>query len=308
MQPGAATKRWPLAGAALLAACAGGEARAPSRMSDDQLARLAAVERAYRSASPEYPAMREALRADPVAVAWLVRMFVRDVIAVREGRPLGGDEELLRAAARVPDPVEDRAVAELRQLGAQAVPTLVGDLLRHEQPHPRELGVELLAEVGQPAVPALQQMARDGAPRHRRAAARALGRIGTDDAIVATLAALAGDPDFAVRADALRSLRGGERAQRLLIERLRADDDPFVRRVAAQTLGGFRSTAAAMALIDHLERCLRERDGAGELAAQAGLQRLAGTRGPRSAAAWREFASRLGDLPPAPAAPAGRGS
>lgn len=264
-------------------------------------ARCRVVEQAYRAGAADYARQRDELVSDPVAATWLTRMFVRDLFQVREGRPLGDDVELLRSAARITDPVEAGAIAEIRALGVRAVPTLVGDLLLHEQPQPRELGIELLAAIGAPAIPAVQQVARTGESRHRRAAARTLGRIGVDEAVFATLRELAGNDDYTVRADALRSLRtGGASAVELLVQRLREDPDPFVRRVACQTLGEWRSTPTALALVDYLERCKQEQDWPGERAAQASLQHLAGSRGPRTPAAWRAAAAEFGPLPPSP--------
>ena len=252
-------------------------------MSEAQVARLRAVEAAYRSGDPQYPALRDAAATDPVLANWLVRMFIRDVFAVREGRPLGKDEDLLRAAARIQDPVEARALAEIQSLGLTAVPVVVGDLLRHEQPQPRELGIELIGRIGAVAVPALQDLARDGEPRHRRAAARALGAVGQGAAGLEVLRELAGDQEYTVRADAVRSLRqGGVDARSLLIDRLRSDPDPFVRRVAAQSLAGFPGAASAQALIDHLERCKHEGDFAGQ----------------RTPDAWRAYAQGLTDSEP----------
>lgn len=294
MHPIAAMKRASGVALALAAvACSSAPARfEPGTPTAEQAARLKAAEAAYRAGAADYPAQRDAIAKDPVAVAWLVRMFVRDVFTAREGRPLGEDDELLRAAAGIEDPVASRAIAELRTLGAAAVPVLVGDLLQHEQPQPRELGIELLGEIGEPARPALMALLRDAPEKQRRAAARALGGIGVDAEVFAALTAMARAPEFTVRADALRSLRGaGAPAQAFLIERLRADDDPYVRRVAAETLVAFPTTATANALVDHLERCERDDDRASARAAQRALCTMAGVRAARPAAAWREWAA-----------------
>jgi HEAT repeats len=307
MQPGAATHHLrlpPLLQALLLALAAAGCSSGPARfepgaLSAAQVQQCRAIELAYRQQAADYPQRRDAALADPVATAWVVRMFVRDLFAAREGQVLGEDTPLLRAAARVQDPVETRALAELRGLGAAAVPTLVGDLLLHEQPQPRELGIELLVMIGAPAVPALQEVARTGAPRPRRSAARALGGIGLDERAVATLRELVRDPDFTVRADAVRSLRsGGEPVRLLLIERLRADEDAFVRRVAAQSLGAFPGADSMLALVEYLEYCKGVPDAKGEQIAQQSLQQLAGSRGPRTPDAWRAAAAQLRSAPP----------
>ncbi len=340
MHPGAATnvRRTHVSIALLLGACASSSGE-PARLSAEQLVRCRTAEAAYRADAADWPAQRDALAADPVAAAWLVRMFVIDVIAGREAHGVeegaqavvaeprqpadkkaaaalqelrAADEQaagsrLLRSVAEhaappggSPTTIEQRAIAGIVALGSAAVPVLVHDLLEHEQPQPRELGSELLATIGAPARPALQRVARNGQARQQRAAARALGRIGVDAETLATLRTLAGDGDYTVRADALRSLRsGGEPARALLIQKLNADPDPFVRRVAAQTLEAFPSAPVANALIDYLERCKRERDWPGEQAAQASLQRLAGTRGPRTPDAWRAFAASIDAAPEA---------
>lgn len=295
MPPGAVTKLHCGRGAALavlLAACAGAPATyEPGDLSPAQRELCKKVERAYRGQDPEYGRIRDGAVADPVVAAWLARMFVVDLIHQREGRPLGADEDLLRAAARIDNPAEVRAIAEIVALGGRAVPVLVGDLLQHAQPQPRELGVELLARIGGAAVPALREVLANGQPKARRAAARAIGAIGVDAVSLALLRRMALDGDYALRADALRALRsGGPPACDLLLDRLRNDDDAFVRRVAAQALAQFRSRAVAEALIDHLERCKHDGDVQGELGAQQSLQALAGTRGMRTVDAWRMFA------------------
>lgn len=294
---------------AIATACASsGSSYEPGELSPELAAQCRELETAYRAGDPAYPARRDALAADATAAAWLTRMFVRDLILIREGRPLGEDTELLASAAKLGHRVENGALGEIKSLGARAVPTLVGDLLRHDQPQPRELGIELLALVGAPAIPAVQEVARTGDDKARRAAARTLGRIGVDDAVFKTLSELAVDSDYTVRADALRGLRtGGEPSVQLLLERMRDDQDPFVRRVAARTLGEWRSTRTATVLIDYLEKCKRDRDWLGEQAAQISLQRMAGTRGPRTPEAWRALAAGFGPLQPSLSADPGTG-
>jgi HEAT repeat protein len=281
--------------AVALAACAGGpEPYQPGVLDAAQVEKCKQLERAYRTDAPEYPALLEDVRSDPVATSWIVRMYVRDLMVVREGRPLDDDTDLLRAAAGRDDPTELRALAGIETIGGDAVPTLVGDLLLHDQPLPRELGIELLARVGEPSIPALQQIAREGEPRQKRAAARALGAIGARGRVLETLRELAGSSDYTVRADAMRSLHsGGDEARALLLDRLEHDDDTFVRRKAAETLARYPDATSARALIAYLERSKQANDWPGELQAQGSLQQIAGTRSPRTPAAWRAFASEL---------------
>lgn len=283
-----------LAAAWLLAACAATEsAWSPGELDAQRQQKCKLVEQAYREELPDYVALRDELAKDPVAISWFVRMLIRDLFTVREGRPLGRDEDLLRAAAKIENIVEIRALAEIQAIGGAAVPTIVGDLLRHSQPQPRELGIELIGLVGAPALPALGELARDGEARHRRAAARALPAVGATPEVFALLRELAGDVEFTVRADALRGLRsgGGPEVPALLCARLRDDDDPFVRRQAARSLVGHPSQAAAQALVDYLARCKSERDAQGEQTAQEALMALAGAKGPRTEAAWRKWAA-----------------
>ncbi len=289
---------WAVPLALLLAACAGTSPPPfrPAALTAEQAQLCRAAEQAYRGRTPEYEALRQRAAADPTTAVWLTRMFIRDVLTVREGRPIGDDQGLLLAAARKDVLVETRATAEIEALGPVAVPTLVGDLLCHGQAQTRELGVELLARIGPVAVPAVQQLAASSDPRQRRSAALALGAIGAGGVVLPTLQRLAADTEFTVRADALHNLHdGGAPARALLLDRLHGDDDPFVRRAAAESLQHFPGRTSAVALIDYLERCKRDREYRGEQVAQASLQAIAGTRGPRTPAAWRTFADTLTD-------------
>ncbi|MBL8756227.1 MAG: hypothetical protein JNK15_23230, partial [Planctomycetes bacterium] len=148
MHPGAATNLCRRAVLPLLAVAAGCASTAPvyepGKLTPQQVAQCRAVETAYRSGAADYPKLRDEAKRDPSVACWLVRMFVRDIITVREAARPEADDDFLRAVAKVGDPFEVRALAEVRELGALAVPTLVGDLLQHPQTHPRELGVELL--------------------------------------------------------------------------------------------------------------------------------------------------------------------
>ena len=307
MHPGPATRHRHAAALALavsFVACAASRVRyQPGALSADQLELVRKTEASYRKDAPDYPVLRARVMEDPVATAWLVRMFVRDLIKVRE-RPLAptGGEEIVVRAVEGADPVGVRATSEIRHLGAKAVPLLIGDLLLHEGTVTRELGIDLLAVVGPPAVPDLLDVAARGDVRQRRAAARALGRVGASEQALPVLVGMAEDGDFTVRADALRGLAGcGEPAVGHLVARLAGDPDPFVQRVAAEQLGRFPVRASGNALVAYLERCLRARDDSGERAAQAALQVLAGKRGLRTPEAWQRFAATLPERLPAAA-------
>lgn len=296
MQPGAATKLSTTVlgvSLALFASCAGAPPPAPAaKLSPEQLERCRQLEVAYRAGAPEYPALRDELAKDPVAASWVVRMFVRDVIAAREGRDMDDDREFLAAAAKLEPLLAVRAIAELRTLDAVAVPTLVDDLLRGPQSHQRELGIELLGYLGTSARAPLLKLVREGEVNERRSAARALGRLGVDDEVFAILCELADSRDYRLRADALRGLEGGdERARRFLCERMQGDDDAFVRRMAAQTLGAFPKTETVLAICDYLDRCEREGDKEGRRIGQRALLRLSGTSRVRTSKMWRDWAT-----------------
>ncbi len=267
------------------------------KSSPEVRAKLAAAERAYRQEAPEYAQLRDELASDPVAAGWLTRLFVRDVFLSREGRQLSKDE-VLRVIANIEDRVERRAIQEIVVLGEAAVPVLVGDLLLHRQPQTREIGIELLGYVGLPALPRVHEVSRSEAPVHRRAAARVLAAFPDNAEALARLRALAADAEFTVRADAVRGLRnaGGDAAD-LLAEMLQNDEDPFVRRVAAQALLGHPGRETALLLVDYLAACKDSLDTRGYEAAQEALQELAGSRGPRTVAAWRRWADRQPQTP-----------
>jgi HEAT repeat protein len=272
----------------------------PGQLQPAQLAELQAAEAAYRAEAKDeaaqrqnranYVARRDALAQDPVAAAWLTRMFIRDLFAAREGRPLEQEQGLFRAAAKIKDPVEAGALEEIRALSGAAVPTLIGDLLRNEQPQPRELGIELLGAIGAPAAPAVQQELRADDPRLRRAAARALGAIGLDASSRQALGAMAvDDADFTVRADAVRALAaGGRDTESLRRERLERDPDAFVRRSAAKSLANASEAASLASLVTFLERCERDDDRAGQRMAHESLAEALQVRGPRTPDGWRQ--------------------
>ncbi len=340
MSPAVATRqsRTALSLVVLFAACASPPPPPPydpGRPDRDVAKQLAEVERLYRAEAKDYPAARTALVGDPavgggnpVAAAWLTRLFIRDVITGREGlqgQGLGSEDiEFARAAAGQRDRVADRATAEIVALGAQAVPTLVGDLLRSSQSQLREVGVELLQQVGAPAVPALLEVARGGELPARRGAVRVLGAHYEQPAVGTLLRELLDASDFTLRADVARGLAGaGAAAQPLLLERVARDRDPFVRRTAleaaAQTpdaavravlldrlahdedaavqlaaarhLGRFPDRSVAGPLVDYLDRCDRVTDGKGWMTAQLSLQQLARQRGRRTVEEWRKWAS-----------------
>ncbi|HEB54538.1 MAG TPA: hypothetical protein ENI87_14900, partial [bacterium] len=184
-------------------------------------------------------------------------------------------------------------IAQIAAMGEPAVEVVVNDLLRHPQGFVRAIGLEAIAGIGGLAVPAVIALSRSDEVRDRRVAARALGAIGAAGTALDRLRELARSPDWQVRSEVAQALRSGGDAARDLLLAMLADDDAFVRRKAAESLAVYRDRAAADALIAFLERCKRESDWDGELAAQKALQQMSGSRSPRTAAAWRRFAAGL---------------
>jgi len=276
-----------------LAACSSTRApRGPTVLDQAQVGVVKRVERAYREQDPEYPRIRDAALADPAVAEWLVRVFVIDVSSVRERQGVR-DDDFIHPSGRPDDEVPPtRAVAEIATIGEKAVPVLVDELLLHEQPQPRAVGIELLTKIGAPAVPELKRVLADGKPQHRRAAARALGAIGLDAEAFVMLRDLAASGDWTIRADAMLGLAGGDdAAHQLLLHHVANDPDAHVRRMAARSLAKFPQASTAHALVDYLDRCTSERRRDGVEEAQYALQAISDTRRARTVQDWRAFAN-----------------
>jgi hypothetical protein len=289
----------------VLAGCTSGEVRQPApRPTDAQQQQLVAVERAYRTADPGFAAQRDELASDPTTALWLTRLFIRDLVVARDARDPGRDEQVLRAAARIKDPTEVRALEQIDALGARALPCIVEDLLKNRQGPARELGIELCGRLGEAALPSLEPLLQDSEVRTRRAAVRGIGAVPPSAQTLQLLRRSSGDSDYTVRADAVRGLAVGGAGEAMLLRKVLAEDsDPFVRRVAAQSLGRHRDQATAMALVSYLERCQREHEPEGAQAAQAALQELSGSKGTRTLERWRQWAATwTGAAPPEPPA------
>ncbi len=263
------------------------------RLDEATFQKLVEANKLFQQQDPRYPALRDELLEDPVSAGWLTRNFVHYVFYEREILGLHDDADLLRAAARIDDPFERFAIEEIRVIGGQAVPVLVQDLLLHKQAQVRQVGIELLTVVGEPALPRLLEVAGSSEPRHRRTAALALSGFVEHPPAVEALTRLVHDRDFAVRADAVRALRNaGPNVTPLLHDVLQNDDDHFVRRVAVESLAGHPSGKTARLLAAYLAKCKAGDDSRGYQAAQETLQELAGARGPRTVEAWQRWAER----------------
>lgn len=299
----------PLAGllAALgLAACSGApETYTPGKMTKEQFAKCRAVAQAYVDRKPEYAAMRDELREDPVASRWFVRYLEQEIISVREGQAVLLSEEKVRldqirkmrkepAQFELPGQRRDRrAIGQIVAMGEPAVEVVMKDLVTSRQEFLRMIGIEVLVGIGDTAVPAVLELAQNGEPREQRIAARALGSIGASGPALDALRQLTTSSEWRVRSDAVQALGTGGGAARGLLIRMLGDEDPFVRRKAAETLGDYPDAVAAEALVDFLELSKERNEWPGELAAQKALQQIAGSKGPRTAQAWRRYVEQL---------------
>ncbi|MFT4840189.1 MAG: hypothetical protein ACI8UD_002997 [Planctomycetota bacterium] len=280
----------------------------PGQLDDDQRYAVKRVVKAFVLSYEDYPALRDELLKDPVATKWFIRDLESRIVNVRMGQAeMLGEEKVridrVREATRQRNtPVEwnlpgqradSRAIAQIIEIGEPAVDVVINDLALSPQEFLRSIGIELLTGIGDPAVPALLKLASTGEQQQQRVAARALGEIGAVGPSFDALKELARSPVWRIRSDAAKGLaKGGPAARDLLIEMLR-DEDAFVRRKAGEALAQYKDRIAATALVDFLESCKTSKDWTGELAAQKALQAIAGTRGPRAAAAWRRFADEM---------------
>ncbi|MCK5941862.1 MAG: HEAT repeat domain-containing protein, partial [Planctomycetes bacterium] len=281
-----------------LAACASQpDVYTPGKLDQDQLQRCRAVAQAYVDEAPEYVALRDELREDPVAIRWFVRYLEQQAVAAREGRAELLSEQKVRldqiramraepAQFELPGQRRDRrAIGQIVAIGEPAVEVVIRDLLVSRQEFLRTIGIEVLTGIGDAAVPALLELARNGDDREQRVAARALGAVGARGPALAALRELTRSPVWRVRSDAVQALDGGGDEARDLLVGMLADEDPFVRKKAAETLANYPDAVAAAALVAFLELSKQRNDWPGEVAAQHALQQIAGADGPRTAQA-----------------------
>ncbi len=308
MAPSLAQKPRALAAAAAvaLAACAGAPSGyTPGEMTKEQMAQCRAVAQAHFDRADGYAALRDELRRDPLASKWFVRYLVHSIVTMREGQSMLLSEQKVRvdqiremrdepAQFDLPGQRDDlRAIGEIVAMGEPAVEVVIEDLLKDRQEFLRTIGVEVLTAFGDRAVPQLLQLARAGDGRQKGYAARALGAIGARGPALEALQELARAPEWRVRSDAVQAMASGGVAARDQLIAALEDGDPFVRRKAAESLGSYPDAVAAAALVGFLEQSKQRNEWPGEVAAQKALQRIAGTSGLRTAAAWRRFADEL---------------
>lgn len=297
---------WVLLTAFLLPGCSSTPVNyAPGELSPEQRAKCREVAQAYVDGDDKYLEMRDELMEDPVALMWFVRYLEHEIVQQREGHIEIIGEETVPAEDVRPDPKaptpwnlpgqrpDRRAMRQIVAIGEPAVGVVVQDLALSKQEFLRSIGIEILAGIGDPAVPALLDMASTGAAAQQRVAARALGKIGARGEALEALRKLARSPEWRTRSAAAEGLKNGDAGARDLLIEMLSDKDDFVRRKAGESLGHYRDRNAANALCDFLEACKKADDMTGELAAQKALRIMAKTKLPRSVALWRRYASSL---------------
>ena len=296
----------PMLAALALAACESApNSYTPGVLSPEQRARCRAVAQAYYDHDDGYPALRDDLRADQLASKWFVRYLIHSIVEMRDGQSVLLSEDKvrldkirqMRAAPSqfdLPGQRDDlRAIGEIVAMGDPAIEVVVEDLLKDRQEFLRTIAAEVLAAFGDRAVPEVLALATSGSERERSYAARALGAIGARGAALEALRRLSTAASWRTRSAAAQALAvGGDGARDLLVVML-GDEDPFVRRKAAETLANYPDATAAAALVAFLAESKDREEWPCELAAQQALQEIAGTVGPRTVAAWGQFVEEL---------------
>ncbi|GEM_PF-2197464 len=184
------------------------------------------------------------LRALREERAWSVKAAAAAALARRGAAEAAYD--IAEALRQAPDELTRRAFRDaLIALGAPAVPVLE-DLLRDPEDGVRRAAALALGRIGSPeALPALLgalDPRYEGASRVRHQAAQALGELGLPEAVPALLETLAADPEGIVRQAAIGALGqiGDPRAAPALRASLEMEKDMLLRAEAALALGRLR--------------------------------------------------------------------
>ncbi|WP_419192256.1 HEAT repeat domain-containing protein [Engelhardtia mirabilis] len=287
------TSRSRLGPAGLLLALAAGcsTPEGPKRVSFDQLPpEYRAALAAYDEGGETWSATREQALANPDLARFLVDNLSVKMVRSFETAKMGSPE-----ARNFPF---QRAQSELVLMAQYSLPLMTGmvatddEILAH-------LGAETCARIGVSALePAIELLGHERSQVRRRAA-DLLGRLpsageGELELIAALARTASDDPDWVVRAQAVRALtaRAGHQlrigALREALERATRDRDPAVAGEGARGLGHLGDLEAIPTLLSTLERAYED----GEMTlwndTQDALVALAG--GPkRDLAGWRQW-------------------
>ena len=162
------------------------------------------------------------------------------------------DSHSQKAIERVVTELSDK---ELDSSAEWVAAKAFADVLDAEQPELRMAAATGLGRVGDPSVTAaLVRRLKDSDPRVRERSARACGRIGDPRAVEALEERLRDDQRIEVRRAAAEALGeiGTEGAMRVLIDGA-GDPNESIRRVVADSLGEFGSVAPVETLVEFLD-------------------------------------------------------
>lgn len=252
---------------------------------------LMEAEQLYRAEDPEFDETLDEMSQDPEMAYWLTLMLVGDLKVAWDTAQID-EENMFRSVLGRRNPIVERVLRHFDAMGSRTTECLVRDVVRSEFFQTRTIGVTLLARVGETALPGVEEMARDPDPAVRRLAAQVLDEMGdpVPERAIRLSRSLVEDPDFTVRAEAVKGLaRGGEEEGELMRQILLNDPDPFVQRTTATEILAFPDLATAAALVQYMEVCITRGDRSGIDAADASLRRLAGRPQSQGVASWRAW-------------------
>ncbi|MCK6448667.1 MAG: HEAT repeat domain-containing protein [Planctomycetes bacterium] len=276
----------------LVAACGGpregaGDLVGVERLPEERRALLVA----YGSGGDAWEAARAAALADPAATRFLVENLMLEMMRSYDAFAARTDPRAHAAFVR--------AEEELARLGAAAAPELV-ELGAVGDGIVADLATRTLVRIGRDALaPTVGALERPD-PRVRRRMAELLGRLphggdGETEVREALRQRILGDDEWIVRAESARALglRGARdtetRATRLVLERAIVDDDPAVRRSAAEGLAALGDPEAIPALANALSRAVSDGDVKLVTTVERSLSTLAGDRRSRTPQQWLDF-------------------
>lgn len=313
MQPAAVLllMLWPVA------ACASGSTGLKTTAADaprpkgEQLVELAAAESLYRfgerlraagrldeAAEQDelFAERRDQLAEEPTSAIWLTRMLLTEFFLAERRQDLK-DKTLVEALQEEVTKRTERARRHILAMGPAAVPTLIDDLVRNLLTNRRQLGGELLADIGSPAIPAMQPLLQDADWRLRKTAVAMLVRMQGNAEVSDALRIGMKDAHFGVRAAAAEGL-GAEDAG-TLVEVLTSDPDSFPRRAAGKrlaelypSLDGATRRRVAETLVAQLEQSAAEGAGRDADAFESALRKLAGVQRRGNVEAWKTWLRR----------------
>ncbi len=281
----ASAKRWPeLAAPAEQGAAEDLTIFAARRPDAEQAAELDQAIRVYVEEGDEaFARDRDRLAGNPVTAFWLARTLgLFAVEALSRSSQVG-----LQLAG---EPAWARPVRHIVAMGEAAVPFVIIDLLEHGLPDRRDLGEQILADMGSESLPAWDFILESGDLRMRRLGMSILAEMQPAAASLPYLEKGTGDADFGVRASAFRGLgRAGEHMAPRMRAALDSEQDPFVLRAIVQSMSNFKDAASAEALVVYMDRALRAGDIEEARNADRVLREMSGETGSRDPAGWRAW-------------------